>query len=194
MAADDHLEDVTGLLAAAGAGDADAAERLFPVIYNELHRLAQGYMQRERPDHTLQPTALVNEAYLRLVGAGGPSDGFESRSHFIGAAAIAMRRILVNHAKARNAAKRGGGRAPLALDGAAAEFEDRAIDLLALDEALTELSERDETQARLVELRFFGGMSVEACALALGVSERTVQYEWAHARAWLRSRLEGSAG
>jgi RNA polymerase sigma factor (TIGR02999 family) len=190
MAPAPSSEDVTRLLDAASRGDGDAAERLFPMIYDELHRLAAGYMRGERAGHTLQPTALVHEAYLRLLGS---SDGgsYESRHHFIGAAATAMRRILVNHAKAKRTEKRGGGRASIALESVAAAFDDRAIDLLALDEAMDTLAAHDAAQARIVELRFFGGLTAAQCAEVLGVSERTVNYEWAHARAWLRGRLDG---
>jgi len=190
MAPNAPFEDVTVLLAASEKGDSAAAARLFSVVYDELHRLASGYMRQERADHTLQPTALVHEAFLRLVGAGSGPGHFENRDHFIATAAVAMRRILVNHAKARDAQKRGGGRPMLALDSAVAAFDDSAIDLLALDAALDRLAEHDASQARLVELRFFGGMTVEQCASVLGVSARTVHYEWAHARAWLRSQLE----
>jgi RNA polymerase sigma-70 factor (ECF subfamily) len=183
-------EDVTHLLVAAGRGESDAAERLFPIIFDELHRLASSYMRRERADHTLQPTALVNEAFLRLVGASTEGEAYENRAHFIATAAVAMRRILVNHAKAKRTAKRGGGQPIIQLDEAAAAFEDRAIDLVALDDALDHLAQRDSTQARIVELRFFGGLTVEQCAELLDISPRTVHYEWAHARAWLRGQME----
>jgi len=178
------------LLRGVADGDAVAGERLFPLIYSELHRIASAYMAGERPEHTLQPTALVHEAYLRLVGDGREGAQYQDRRHFVAAAAIAMRRILINHAKAKATEKRGGDRATVALDEAAAVFNDRSIDLLALDEALEQLAKLDPTQARLVELRFFGGMSVPDCAQELGVSERTVHYEWSHARAWLRAQLE----
>ena len=189
MTPDPPSEDVTTLLSAIGRGDSEAGDRLFPVIYDELHRIASLFMQQERRDHTLQPTALVHEAYLRLVG--GPTDAsYENRAHFIATAAVAMRRILINHAKARSAQKRGSGLSTSALDGTLVAFEERAINLLALDEALARLAELDATQCKLVELRFFGGMSVEECAGILGMSERTLHYEWAHARAWLRSQLQ----
>jgi RNA polymerase sigma factor (TIGR02999 family) len=185
----DSSDEVTALLAAARSGDASARERLLSVVYDELHRLASGYMRQERLDHTLQPTALVNEAYLRLVGPGGEGSAFVNRGHFIATAAVAMRRILINHARAKEAQKRGGGRVSMELDHIAAVFETRAIDLLALDEALSRLAQLDLQQARLVELRFFGGMSFEECAEHIGVSQRTVHYECAHARAWLMSQL-----
>ena len=190
MATDSAGQDVLGLLEAAARGDAVAAENLFPIVYGELHRIASAYMRKERPDHTLQATALVHEAFVRLVGTGSDSARFESLRHFVATAAVAMRRILVNHAKARTAVKRGGGEPVFALDEVAAEFNDRSISLLALDESLERLAEMDARQARLVELRFFGGMSFEDCASTLGISVRTVHYEWAHARAWLRGQLE----
>jgi RNA polymerase sigma factor (TIGR02999 family) len=132
----------------------------------------------------------VNEAFLRLVGASAEGEAYENRAHFIATAAVAMRRILVNHAKAKRTAKRGGGQPIIQLDEAAAAFEDRAIDLVALDDALDHLAQRDSTQARIVELRFFGGLTVEQCAELLDISPRTVHYEWAHARAWLRGQME----
>ena len=184
-------EDVPTLLTAVGRGDFEAAERLFPVVYDELHRIASAFMRQERPDHTLQPTALVHEAYLRLVGRNVATP-YENRAHFMATAAVAMRRILINHAKAKATQKRDPGPGLRAFDGAFAAFEERAIDLLALDEALGRLAELDATQGKLVELRFFGGLSVEEFAEILGISPRTLQYEWAHARAWLRSQLEGA--
>ena len=192
MQLDPTHEQVTALLRGMADGDAAAGERLFPLVYNELHRIASAYMRQERPEHTLQPTALVHEAYLRLVGEGSDAARYENRRHFVAAAAVAMRRILVNHAKAKATQKRGGGREPAELDDAAAAFGERSIDLIALDDALDRLARLDPTQARLVELRFFGGMSVAECARELNVSERTVHYEWAHARAWLRGQLEAS--
>jgi len=190
MAGDAASRDMQSLLDAAAAGDAVAAERLFPIVYDELHRIAAAYMRRERPDHTLQATALVHEAFVRLVGPEPAANRYENMRHFVAAAAVAMRRILVNHAKARDADKRGGGAQSVCLDSVSAEFNDRSINLLALDESLRRLAELDPRQARLVELRFFGGMSMEDCAETLGISVRTVQYEWAHARAWLRGQLE----
>lgn len=190
MPTESQSEEVTALLGAIADGDTAAGQRLFSVLYGELHRIASMHMSKERSEHTLQPTALVHEAYLRLVGGGLEGCHYNDRHHFVAAASIAMRRILVNHAKANSTEKRGGGRPLVDLDHATASFNDRSIDLLALDEALEQLAERDATQARLVELRFFGGMSVEECAEHLKVSERTVHYEWAHAKAWLRGQLE----
>lgn len=190
MNAGSSAADVTALLNAMSQGDTDAAARLFPLVYEELHRIASAYMRRERPDHTLQATALVHEAFLRLAGADQCASHFENRRHFVATAAVAMRRILVNHAKAKGADKRGGNGAALALDDIAVEFSRRSVSLTALDEALERLALLDARQARLVELRFFGGMTFEECATMLGLSVRTVHYEWAHARAWLRGQLE----
>ena len=175
-------------------GSQIAADKLFPLIYDELHRLAQAYMDRERRDHTLQPTALINEAYLRLVKPPADSDDsarqFESKSHFVSTAAVVMRRVLINHARAKNADKRRAERSPIPIDEIEQTFQTRAIDLLALDEALQELKSLDPLQHRLVELRFFGGLTVEQCAPLLDASPRKLAYEWAHARAWLRGKLD----
>ncbi len=187
---DPDSPDVPALLSAMAQGDGAAAERLFPVVYEELHRIASAYMRGERPDHTLQATALVHEAFLRLAGSPQDAAQYESRRHFVATAAVAMRRILVNHAKAKAAEKRGGAQAVLALDDIAAEFSRRSIDLIALEEALERLAALDARQARLVELRFFGGMTFEDCATTLGLSVRMVHYEWTHARAWLRDQIE----
>lgn len=191
MQSDQAREDVKRLLASLAAGNAAAAETLFPIMYDELHRLATAFMQRERSDHTLGPTALIHEAYLRLVRPGSDSAGFDNIEHFMAAAATVMRRILINHAQAKRAEKRGQGRPHLPLDDFAIAFEERSIDLLALDEALERLAEMDPQQARLVELRFFGGMTVDQCAEVLNMSLRSVYYEWALARAWLRGQVEG---
>jgi RNA polymerase sigma-70 factor, ECF subfamily len=190
MAEDPAANELERWLGAA-AGDDQAARRLFPLLYDELHRLAVGCMRNERASHTLQPTALVHEAWLRLSRAG-TIESVSSREHFLSLAAMMMRRILVSHARSRGADKRGGGRTELLGGDVAEEFEHRAIDLLALEESLKKLGELDPQQARIVELRFFGGLTVEQCAGLLGLSPRTVQYEWAHARAWLRGQLEGA--
>lgn len=187
MASSDPTGGVTQILARAGEGDAEAAEALFPLVYDELRRLAGSCLRDERAGHTLQATALVHEAFLKLVGQSGAS--YTDRRHFFAIASTAMRRILVNHAKAKKAEKRGGGRAPIALDEAQAVFEERAIDLLALDEALDRLAAIDPDQARLVELRFFGGMTMEQVADQLDISPRAAHYEWSAARAWLRGEL-----
>ncbi len=180
--------DVTRLLAQASAGDDAARAALFEALYRELRRLAVAAMRAERRDHTLQPTALIHEAYVRLAGADGP---FENRAHFLSVAATVMRRVLVDHARARNAQKRGGGgaRADVPdLDLLAADDAD-AVDVVALDDALTRLAQLDPRQARVVELRFFGGLSVEETAALVAVSERTIKREWQIARAWLRREM-----
>lgn len=191
MAPDPPQPDVPSLLAAMAQGDRRASEQLFPLVYEELHRIAAAYMRRERPDHTLQATALVHEAFLRLAGPPQEGASFDSHRHFVATAAVAMRRILINHAKAKATQKRGGGKGEVALDEIASEFSRRSIDLIALDDALERLSVLDARQARLVELRFFGGMTFEDCAATLGISVRMVHYEWTHARAWLRDQVEG---
>lgn len=183
---------VTDLLARAGDGDPSAADEVFPLIYEQLHRLAEQHMRRERAGHTLQPTALVHEVYVRLLGDHEAS--WSSRSHFFAAAATAMRRILVNHAVARRTRKRGGDRQRVQLDDIAEAFEDRSIDLLALDDALSHLAALSPEQARIVELRFFAGLTVQRTADVLGRSERSVQYDWSMARAWLRGELAGDGG
>jgi RNA polymerase sigma factor (TIGR02999 family) len=168
---------------------------VFPVAYEELRRLAAGYLSRERPDHTLQPTALVHEAYIRLTEQRGVL--WRNRSHFLGVAATMMRRILVNHAEAHRAAKRGGGETRVTLDtsvGGAAEGEDgSAVDVLALDTALTALADVDARAAQVVELRFFAGLSIEETAEVLGVSPATVKREWLVARTWLRREVTRDA-
>lgn len=157
------------------------------ILYAEMHQMAAGFLRSERPGHTLQPTALVNEAYLRLVG---PSPlGFESRAHFFGSAARCMRQIIIKHAEGKRAAKRGGDAQRMTLSEADGVQASSDVDMLALDEALQRLERLDERQCRVVELRFFAGMSVEASALVLGVSARTVELDWQMARAWLRQEL-----
>jgi len=183
----DPSSRATLLLRSLGEGDGSAADELFSIIYGELRRVADRVMQGERSDHTLQPTALVHEAYLRL--ARGKHPGVRSGSELIGIAARLMRQILVNHAHHRRTLRRGGDRARVALDPTLAMFEDRCVDLLALDDALDRLAALDARQARVVELRFFGGMTVEETAGALGTSVRTVEREWTLARAWLRREI-----
>jgi len=181
------------VLAAASAGDPAAADRLLPLVYDELRAQAARYLQRERPDHTLEATALVHEAYLRLVDQTRVQ--WKDRVHFFAVAAVMMRRVLVNHAKARGAAKRGGTGLRITLDESAAADVAREIDLVALDEALARLADLDPQQARLVELRFFAGLSASEAAGVLGVSERTLHREWAMAKAWLHAELtKGDAG
>ena len=183
--------DVTGLLLAWRAGDASAGDRLLVAIYDELHRQAARAMRREGDAHTLQPTAVVHEAYLRLVDQRRVE--WRNRAHFFGVAAQMMRRVLVDHARARLADKRGGAmqRVPLG-DAGAAPAQDDDLDVLALHDALERLAVLDPDQARLVELRYFGGLGIEDTAEALGVSPATVKREWAVARAWLRRELGGT--
>ncbi|MEO6525330.1 MAG: sigma-70 family RNA polymerase sigma factor [Gemmatimonadaceae bacterium] len=190
--APDTPPDVTGLLLAWRAGDAAAGERLLPAIYDELHRQAARAMRREDGAHTLQATALVHEAYLRLVDQRRVE--WRSRAHFFGVAAQMMRRVLVDHARTRLAAKRGGAlqRVTLRDVGAGDSAVDDELDVLALHDALERLAAFDPDQARLVELRYFGGLGIEDTAEALGVSPATVKREWAVARAWLRRELEGA--
>jgi RNA polymerase sigma factor (TIGR02999 family) len=177
-------ESVTALLRAWNAGDEEAGRRLIPLVYGELRRRAGGYLRRERPGHTLQPTALVHEAYLRLVGLQGQ---WRSRSQFFGVASNLMRRILVDHARRRRAAKRDAIR--VTLNEAAEPAVEREVDLVRLDEALSELSALDARQARVVELRYFGGLTLDEAAQLLGVSIATVKRDWTLARAWLFDRL-----
>ena len=154
-----------------------------PLVYDELKRLAGSYLRRERPDHTLQSAALVNEAYLRLVDQKQVQ--WQNRAHFFGIAAQMMRRILVDHARGHNAAKRGAGMPVLALDEALAEAQGRSVDLIGLDDALQKLEKIDPQQGKIVELRFFSGLSIEETATVLGISPATVKRDWAAARAWL---------
>lgn len=185
-------EEVTRLLRAWRDGDAAALEALAPLVYAELRRLAEARMRRERPDHTLQATALVHEAFLRLTGSDAPA--WEDRTHFFAVAARVMRRLLVDHARARGYAKRGGGVRRVSLDEAVELSEEPGEDLLALDAALTRLAALDPRQHQVVELRFFGGLSVEETAEVLGVSAVTVKRDWRAARAWLYAELaEGGA-
>ena len=181
--------DITGLLKDWSGGDREALERLMPVVYGELRRLAASYLRSERPDHTLQPTALVHEAYMRL--SDQRSVEWANRSHFFHIAARIMRRILVDHARRRRAAKRDAASFRVTL--ADAEAADRAPELIALDTALSGLEKLDPQQARIVELRFFGGLTVEETAEATGVSTATVKREWRTARAWLQREISVSA-
>lgn len=168
-------------------GDATAVDTLMPLVYDELRTIATSYLRRERPDHSLQPTALVHEAFVRLAGHAGDIQG---RSHLLALCAQAMRRILVDHARNRQALKRGGGGFRRELTEDLVLAMDRDDDVLALDEALLKLATLDEKQARIVEMRFFGGLTEVEIADALGVSDRTVRREWTMIRAWLRSELE----
>ena len=180
---------VTELLRRWSGGDQEALEQLLPLVYKELHRLAYRYLRDERPDHTLQPTALVNEAYLRLINQHATE--WQSREHFYGVAAQILRRILVDHARERNAAKRGLGRNKVPLDQALTVPAQADVDLLALDESLKRLAELDARKARLVELRYFAGLPVHEVARVLGTSPATVHREWAIARTWLYRDMMG---
>ena len=168
-------------------GDGDAAERLMPLVYDELRRLAARYLQGERSDHTLQATGLVHEAYLRLVEQS--SMNWQNRAHFFSVAAQVMRHLLVDYARSRQAAKRGGVREKIEFDEAIASSEERAVDLIALDDALGELGAFDERKSRIVELRFFGGLTTEEIGTVLAISPSTIRREWRIAKAWLRRKI-----
>ena len=184
-----NANGVTELLELWSQGDQLALEQLVPLVYGELHRLAQRYMADERPGHTLQATALVNEAYVRL--AGSAHTNWESRTQFFGVCAQVMRRILVDWARARQAGKRGGNIAILELEDALAATAQPGNDLVAIDDALKALAEIDPRKSRVIELRFFGGLSVEETAAVLKVSVETVHRDWRLARSWLRRELGG---
>ena len=186
MSVPDSTKEVTDLLVAYGQGDAEALERLIPLVYSELHRRAGYYLRAERSDHTLQPTALVNEAFLRLVDQ---NISWQNRAHFFGVAAQVMRRILVDHARAHNTEKRGGQARKLSRAEAIAVGNERPVDLIALDEALERLAQMDAEKCRLVELRYFAGLSVEETAEAMGMSVATVMRHWSMAKAWLRKQM-----
>jgi len=188
---EDPAPDVTQLLLGWSGGDRSASDQLMAAVYAELHAQAARAMGREMPEHTLQATALVNEAYLRLIDQRRVQ--WRNRSHFFGVAAQLMRRILVDHARGRHAAKRGGGMPAITLDGADgahdAAPDESGVDVLVLHEALERLAAIDPRQARVVELRYFGGMNIEDTAEALDLSPATIKREWAVARAWLRREL-----
>jgi RNA polymerase sigma-70 factor, ECF subfamily len=182
--------EVTQLLKAIHAGDSQAAESLLPLVYAELHRLAKSYMRRERPDHTLQATALINEAYLRLVGE---DVDWNSRAHFIGVAAHVMRQVLVDYARARNAHQRGGGLKRVEMQDELAISPDKLDEVEQLDEALKRLEKENPRQARVVELRYFGGLSMEQIGTLLQIAPRSVKRDWALARIWLFRELRPEA-
>jgi RNA polymerase sigma factor (TIGR02999 family) len=188
------MSDVTRLLDAAAAGDSKAAADLLPLVYDELRKLAGARLAREDPGQTLSATALVHEAYLRLVGARSASEGFDSRGHFFAAAAEAMRRILIDQARRKQAEKHGGGWHRLDVLEAELAVNSAGDDLLAVNEALTRLATVEPQAAKLVELRFFAGLTLEQAAAALGVPARTAYRQWAYARAWLRRELDRGAG
>lgn len=181
-------KDVTQLLADWSGGSQEALDQLMPLVYDELRRLANHYLAQERPDHTLQPTALVHEAYLRLVETRNRN--FRSRAYFFGIASQLMRRVLVDHARKHRAAVRGGGMKKLSLDEAIALPNEPDLDLLALDDALNTLAAIDPRQSRIVELRFFGGLSVEETAEVLGVSAATIKRDWSWAKTWLYREIK----
>jgi len=184
-------EGVTRLLAEWGKGDQAALEKLTPLIYGELKRLAARYLRRERSDHTLEATALVHEAYLRLIDQRHVV--WQNRAHFFGVAAQAIRRILVDYARGRHAAKRGAGAVKLSLEDVVETPRQRPLDLVALDDALEDLAKMDPQQSRVVELRFFAGLSIEETAEVLGISPATVKRDWTAAKAWLHRDLSGRA-
>lgn len=182
--------EVTQLLVEWGQGDQQALNQLMPLVYNELHRIAARYLRRERAGHTLQSTALINEAYLRIVNINEIT--WQNRAHFFGVAAQIMRRLLVDHARSKLYAKRGGGAARVTLDEAIVGAAEREVDLLALDSALQLLAEIDPQQNRIIELRFFGGLTIEETAEVLGISTATVKRDWKMAKAWLFGKIKES--
>lgn len=189
---DPARERVTGLLVRLAGGDGTAEHQLLPVVYDELRRVAAAYLARERVDHTLQPTALVHEAYLKLVDQTALR--YEGRAQFFALAARAMRQILVDHARTKGRLKRGGGGARLPLDDNQPTPTELSItDLLAIDEALEKLAQLDERKAQLVEMRFFAGLSSDEAAEALGIARSTAAEDWRFTKAWLRRELEGDA-
>jgi len=179
--------EITQQLIAWSNGDESALERLIPVVYRELRRMADHYLRGERAEHSLQPTALVHEAYLRLIDQTKVE--WHNRAHFFGVAAQMMRRILIDHAKAKHRLKRGGTATRVSLEDTSVITGERASELVALDEALLELAKIDERKSRIVELRYFGGLSVEETAQVLGISDKTVMRDWNLAKAWLYQQL-----
>lgn len=188
----DDATDITLPLQGLTDGEGNAVDELLPLLYAELHSLARRALRRERPDHTLQPTALVNEAYLRLVGQDRVV--WRNRAHFVAVAAQAIRRILIDHARMHRSLKRQGNSNRIPLDNIHLATEDRDIDLIALDEALLDLSDTHPRKAQVVELRFFGGLIVEEVAEIIGVAERSVERDWQFARAWLFRKLTEKEG
>ncbi len=182
--------EFTQLLVSYRNGDKSALDQMTPIVYDELRRLARFFLASERSDHTLQPTALVHEAYVRLVDQHAVD--WKNRAHFLGVAASMMRRILINHARARQAAKREGFTQAISLDDALGVFTNPRIDLLELNRALQELTDMDAQQGRVVELRYFGGLTIEETAEVMEISPATVKREWNTARLWLLQQMEGS--
>jgi RNA polymerase sigma-70 factor (ECF subfamily) len=186
----DESGEVTRLLGEIGRGQKDAMNQLLPLVYDELHRLARSYFRRERGEHTLQATALVNEAYIRLVDQKAP---LQSHGHFLAVAATQMRRILLDYARKHRAARRGGAGQKVILEDTMAICEQQPVDMIALDSALTRLGALDPEQARMVELRFFGGLSVEQTAAVMNCSPATVKRSWSSARAFLHREMTGGS-
>jgi RNA polymerase sigma factor (TIGR02999 family) len=180
-------ENITELLASYGRGDKESLDQLMPIVYEELRRQAARYLRREQAGHTLQTTALIHEAYVRLVDQRNMQ--WQNRAHFFGIAAQMMRRILVDHARSKKRAKRGGSEVRVSLDKATVAVKGQDLDVVALDEALQRLAEIDEQQSRVVELRFFSGLSVEETAEVMGISKSTVKRDWSMAKAWLHREL-----
>lgn len=190
MAQTPPQHEITHLLAEWRDGNQSALDQLYPLVYDELHRLARRYMSRERKGHTLQTTALINEAYVRLVDQKNVA--WANRSHFFAISAQIMRRILIDHARRHQYAKRGGGARPVSLEEAAVVVPDQSEEILRLDEALKSLAEMDPRRSQIVELRYFGGLNNEEIAGVLHISENTVTRDWNMARAWLYQQLTGS--
>lgn len=184
-------QEVTALLVDWSKGDQAALDKLMPLVYEELHRLARHYMRMERPGHTLQTTALINEAYVRLIDQQNVP--WQNRAHFFGIAAQLMRRILVDHARSHNRAKRGGDTRQVSLDEAALVSDGPSAELVALDDALKSLTAIDARKNQVVELRFFGGLSIDETAEVMKLSPRTVEREWNMAKAWLRREISNEA-
>lgn len=185
---DDKTKEVTIFLKAWGTGDREARDQLLTLVYKEMRKLAANYLKQQRPDHTLQPTALVHEAYLKLIDTS--EINWQDRAHFFAVAAQTMRNILVDHARAIAADKRGGGLHKVALDDVSGLAKKQDVDLIDLNEALDQLATQDELQGRLIELRFFGGLTIEETAEVLKISPATVKREWTMARAWLFRRMK----
>ena len=185
------MHDITQLLHNAQQRKPNAEELLMEHIYNELHHLAVRFLSAERPDHTLQPSALVNEAYLKLFGRNGKKTDWENRAHFYVSAARTMRRILVDYARTASAQKRPGSQQRVEMSNVLALVRERSQEFVALDQALERLAGWDARQAQIVELRFYGGLTVEETAAALGISEKTVKRDWSSARAWLQTQVNG---
>jgi RNA polymerase sigma factor (TIGR02999 family) len=185
------MEDVTRILGAIERGDAASAEKLLPLVYDELRRLASQKLSREQAGQTLEPTALVHEAYLKLLGPQGANVGWDGRAHFFAAAAEAMRRILIDNARRKAAIRHGGEYNRVAMDDALLAIEAPSDDVIALDEALNKLAAEDKAKADLVKLHYFAGLSLEEAAAALGISRATAYRFWDYARAWLRHEIRG---